>query len=718
MLFRHPHYQLPYASLIADDEANYLHFYGAELICSPSGDWWVMADRTDSPGGCGFALENRLAISQAFPNEFRKSNVQRLAPFFIALRNRLKSLSHRKIENPHIAILSAGTGSKSYFEDSFLARYLGYTLVEANDLVVRSGKVMLKTLAGLTQIDVIMRRQQGNQLDPLEMGGSAPGVAGILQSIRERKVAVVSMPGSGLVESPIFMAFMPVISQALMQTDLELPGVATWWAGEAVAQELILDRIDELVLLPAFRQRTVPGVDILPAKLTDPHEMTREQRIELIRENPTDWVAQELVPRSSAAVWKDGELRSGYLSLRTFSVAQENSWHVMPGGLLRVSATANEPIVSPFEGGGAKDAWVLADNPVELVTLLSDQSLGGDLSMSRGGGYLSSRIANNLCWLGRYLERTDAAARLLRAVLSGLIGESSPTESNELQTLVRALAADGRIDAGLAIREISQQMPALDHCLSDFTLDRTNPNSLRSLVDLIVAQATGVRERLSVDAWRTVQNISSNFESSSPEAREPVDLLDITNELILNLASFSGLASESMTRTHAFRFLNIGRRLERGLQIVGLLEHTFLKRKEMSIELLESVLEISDSVMTYRSRYYANVRPSAVLDLILADETNPRSLAFQLVELNASLAELPGNSGSNYSRDRRLAMDALHTIRMLEIDQIGDSYIGGDAAPLQKVLTKMERCLPDVSTAISNRFLVHSGPIQQLIDER
>ena len=719
VLFRHPHFQLPYCCLLAENKTNYLHLYGAELICSPSGDWWVMADRTDSPGGCGFALENRLAISRAFPNEFRKSNVQRMAPFFMALRNRLKNLSPRNIENPHIAILSAGTGSKSYFEDSFLARYLGYTLVEANDLVVRSGKVMLKTLAGLTQVDVIMRRQQGDQLDPLEMGGSAPGIAGILQVIREGNVAVASVPGSGLVESPIFMAFMPAISQALMQTDLELPGVATWWAGQTASRELILDRIEELVLLPAFRQRTVLGVDVIPAKLAHPEEMTREEKIQLVRENPSDWVAQELVSRSSAAVWDDGELKTGYLSLRTFLVAQEEGWNVMPGGLMRVSDTADEPILNPFEGGGAKDAWVQADDPVELVTLLSDQTpIGSELSMSRGGGYLSSRIANNLCWLGRYLERTDAAARLLREVLSGLIGEASPAETNELQTLVRALAADGRIDAGLAIREISQQMPALDRCLSDFTLDRTDPNSLRSLVDLIVSQAAGVRERLSADAWRTVQNISSNFESSGPDGREPVDLLDITNELILNLASFSGLASESMTRTHAFRFLNIGRRLERGLQIVGLLQHTFLKRKEMSIELLESVLGISDSVMTYRYRYYANVRCSAVLDLLLADETNPRSLAFQLVELNASLEALPGNSGSNYSEDRRLAMDALHTIRMLDIDPISESYVNGDAAPLRKLLMKMERRLPDISTAISNRFLVHSGPIQQLVSER
>jgi uncharacterized circularly permuted ATP-grasp superfamily protein/uncharacterized alpha-E superfamily protein len=719
VLFRHPHYQVPYQD-IPPVHGRYLHLFAAELFRSPKGDWWVMADRTDSPGGWGFALENRLAISRAFPTEFRLSNVERLASFFIALREHLKEVAQTNRDNPHIAVLSAGTGSKSYFEDSYLARYLGLTLVEAKDLVVRDNRVMLKTLAGLTPIDVILRRQQGNQIDPLESGSNAPGISGILQAARQGNVSIVNAPGSGLVESPVFMAFMPRICQALMGTELSLPGVATWWAGESASQELILDRIDELELKPAYRQRSVLGVEDRSTKSVDPTTLSRQKRSELIKNQPGEWVAQERIERSSAAVWQDGKLQSGYISLRSFLVASESGWKAMPGGLVRVSENPHEPTVNPFEGGGAKDAWVLNDKPAKPISLLKGGSpvFGAAIRTSRGGGHLSSRMADNLCWLGRYFERTDAAARLLRSVVSRLTGENDPADLNELPVLIRALASDGRIDPMLAIKEVQPFMPTMDSVLSRFTLDRSDSNTLRSLVDLIVSQAAKVREGLSSDAWRTIKRVSDNFESATPESCTPGELLDLTNDLILNLASFSGLVNESMTRNFSLCFLNIGRRLEHSLQIIGLLKHTLLHEGQVSSELMEAVLQTSDSIMTYRSRYYANLQPAAILDLLLVDESNPRSLAFQLVHLKENLDLLPSpQESSGFAKYQRLAMDALHRIRMVDIFKLGDSYSKGERKPLARTLDGVEALLPDVYRAVSNRFLIHSGPTQQLVTE-
>lgn len=721
ILFNHPHYQLPYHDLPTPG-GRHLHFYAAELIRSPSGAWWVVADRTDSPGGSGFALENRIVISRSFPSVFHQYNVKRLAPYFIALREHLTRLAPRNTENPHIAILSAGAGSASYFEDSFLARYLGFTLVEVNDLCVRSGKVMLKTLGGLAPIDVIMRRLQGNSLDPLELGGGAPGIAGILQSIRDKNVAVVNAPGSGLVESPIFMAFMPRICKALMQTDLMLPGVATWWGGEPGSLELILDRIDEINLLPAFRQRSMAGrpnrknSQSENPKFVRPETISREARIELVKKNPHDWVGQEKVSRSSAAVWQDTGFQNGFISMRTFLTASENSWHDLPGGLTRVSEFQHQSIRNPFEDGGAKDSWVLSDKPVDPTSLL--RQTGEFVKPTRSQGSLPSRVADNLCWLGRFLERADSAARLLRAVVARLTGETDPSDLIELPVLIRTLALSGQIDSGYAIKQFSAKLPALEDSLPLYTLDHSDSNSLRWKVDQVVSLAARVRERLSNDAWRIVQEMSDDFASSEPKNCDLADLLDITESLIVNLAAFGGLANDSMTRTHAFRFLTIGRRLEHSMQITKLIKHCFAQQEAVPGELLEAVLEIGDSGMTYRSRYYANLQMPAVLDLLLIDETNPRSLAYQLLKLTKNLELLPGNSEmSPESTDQRLAIESLNSVRNADVVKLCESNSDGERIALQRLTETIEHNLPMVSTSISNRYLVHSGPIHQLISD-
>ncbi len=719
VLYCHPHYQLPHHALPTVG-GRHMHFYAAELIRSPSGNWWVKSDRTDSPGGSGFALENRIVISRTFPNEFRACNVQRLAPYFNALREHLVSLSRQNKENPHIAILSAGAGSVSYFEDSFLARYLGFTLVEANDLVVRSGKVMLKTLSRLAPIDVILRRQQGNSLDPLELGGGAPGIAGILQAIRDENIVVVNNCGSGLVESPIFMAFMPRICNALLGTDLTLPGVATWWGGEPQSLELMLDRIDDINLVPAFRRRNLldgsrkRNANRFDPMSVKPETMTRSDRIALLKQHPLEWVGQEKVARSSAAVWEDESLRCGFISLRTFLTASGDSWCSLPGGLTRVSDRPDDPMRNPFENGGAKDVWVLADSPVIPTSLLTPSN--EQLKPSRSSGFLPSRVADNLCWLGRYLVRAEAAARLLRSVLTRLTDETNPEDQVELPVLIRSLSLSGQIDAGYAIKEMADKLPPLGSNLPRFALDHSDPNSLRSYIDRVVGAASQVRDRLSSDSWRIVQQMSGNFDSSNAEDCDLVDLLDMTDTLIGNIAAFSGLTNESMTRTNAFRFLNIGRRLEHALQIIGLIKNCFANQTQVSNAILGAVLEISDSSMTYRSRYYANLQLHTVLDLLLLDELNPRSLAFQLSKLDLNLESLPDNSGpAPQSTDRRLAMDALHSVRMSDVLKLAQIDANGERALLRELLERIEGQLPLISTSISNRFLVHSGPINQMI---
>ena len=722
ILFNHPHYQLPYHQLPTSG-GKHLHFYAAELIRSPSGAWWVVADRTDSPAGAGFALENRILLSRAFPNEFRKQNVIRLAQFFITLREHLASCAKSNTENPHIVILCEGAGSQNYFEDSFLARYLGFTLVETNDLVVRSGRVMLKTLPGLAPIDVIMRRQQGNSIDPLEIGGDSPGVAGILQVIRDGKVAIVNAPGSGLVESPIFMAFLPRVCQALMQTDLLMPGVATWWGGEPKSLTLMIDRIDEINLKPAFRERSLLGQ--MPQtqkrifqklKSIRTETLSREERIALLRSNPDCWVGQEKVARSTAPVWDHGKFKTGFISMRTFLTASGNDWQSLPGGLVRVSETQHESIRDPFDGLGAKDAWVLAEQPVVPVSLLKKS--GDQVRLTRYNGLLPSRVADNLCWLGRYLERTDFSVRLLRAVLKRMTGEEDPQDVVELPVLFRTLALNGLIDSGYAIKDFADKLPPLEQCLPELALDKSEPNSMRSMVDQVASTASRVRDRLSSDSWRILQEMIRCVKSCEADDCDLVDLLDMTDSLVAHLAAFSGLVSEAMTRSHAFRFLSIGRRLEHSLQITGFIKHCFAEQADVPDQLLEAALDISDCGMTYRSRYYANLQLAPVLDLLLVDELNPRSLAYQLAKLKKNVESLPGNvEAVDQFEDRQLAVEVLDLIRTLDLNEVAKTNDAGERPELLELLDNVEELLPAISTSLSNRFLVHSGPLSQLIDD-
>lgn len=721
VLFDHPYFE-PAFEDVPPAGGKHLHFYAAELVRSPQGKWWVMSDRSDAPGGSGFALENRLAISRTFPSEFRDANVHRLANYFIQMKEMLRSLSTTNRSSPHVVMLTAGTGSASYFEDAYLSQYLNITLVESPDLTVRRNRVMLKTLEGLIPIDVIYRRQHCVGLDPLEQGTVGPGVAGILQVARSGNVAISNPPGSGIVESPIFMTFLPRICQALLGTDLELPGVASWWGGDERSLNIIRDRIDELELVAAYRTRTQYGSK--PPPIGSSFHLTRDEKLALLNKTPHLWCGQERVLRSSSSVWKDGSLIPEYLSLRTYLVTNKKSvtgqlengedrFAVMPGGLSRVTDTPDEPIQRPFERGGVKDCWVISDKPVEPLSLLDNKRYPGDTQRSEY--YLSSRTADNFCWLGRYLERCDATARLVRSVLKRLTGETRPAEVRELPSLVRALAAEGGVDAGYAVPELRRQLPDLEKTITDCFIDRKEPNSLRSLVDQFYFVGTEVRERLSSDAWRIVQHVREGFLVERFTNSDLAEHTEITNELLVDLAALSGFISESMTRTHGFRFLNIGRRIERALQIIRLVKNCFLFKRFINDEVLVATLEVADSLMTYRSRYQSHLDLEDVLTLMLTDEENPRSLAFQLASLNDSVQALPIlMKTKTMAAHQRLSLEALHIARMLEMPRLCKLDGEGRHSGIQEVCASMETILPKLSISISNQYFIHSGPIHQM----
>lgn len=711
-LFAHPGFLRPIHGQRISGGCH-LQLYAADLARSADGRWWVVADRSESPLGAGYALENRIVIARMLPGVIRECHVQRLAGFFIALRETLQNLAPQHRENPRIVILSKGPRSPSYFEDAYLARYLGYTLVETGDLAVRNDRVLLKTLGGLLQVDVIVRRLGSGQCDPLELRGDpALGVPGLLQAARSGNVVVANALGSGLVESAALMAFLPGLCRELLGEELLLPSVATWWCGQEEGRRWVVEHLDGLAVRAAYRRDRQPQIssEVLES-------MSRDELAAAIQARPWEYVGQERVDRSTAPIRAQGTWQAARIALRAFAVASGASYKVLPGGLVRVANESAPLDVSILAGQGSKDAWVLADGPVEQVSLLKPG--GQAVELRRSGAELPSRVADNLLWLGRYVERAEAAARILRTVLVRLSGESHSDVLDDPAGLLRAMAAQGLIEPGFVVEGIRQQMPAVDQVLPAAVLDERQASSLRATLAALYRAASVVRDRISIDSWRIIVRIDRDVEWPEGRTADPADLLALINPLVIDLAAFSGLVAESTTRTQGWRFLEIGRRLERAMNTISLVRHALLSEAAPSAAVLDAVLETADSQMTYRSRYLATLELAPVLDLLLTDETNPRSLAYQLVALCDHVEHLPRDrTQALRGAEQRLAMRALNSIRMVDEAMLGGRPGGEDHVQLDRLLQRLAEQLPKLSELIAHKYLVHAGVPRQLAEYR
>ena len=613
-----------------------LHLYAADLARSPDGRWWVLDDRTQAPSGAGYALENRIIISRAFPELFRDLKVQHLARFFAALRDGLAHWAPKDGGNPLTVLLTPGPHNETYFEHAYLARYLGLPLVEGSDLTVREGCVWLKTLSGLKRVHAILRRLDDDYCDPLELrSDSALGIAGMVDAVRRGNVLVANALGSNLLESSTLLGYLPRLCKKILDQDLLMPSVATWWCGEPAALEEAAANIGRLVIKAAFPQQRVE-----PMFGEDLDERGRKRVVAMLRARPGDYVAQELVQLSQAPVWDRAHPRvlARAIGLRVYACATPEGYVVMPGGLTRVASGADARVISMQRGGSSKDTWVLASGPVSTFSLLRRSVTPQDLV--RAGANLSSRVVENLFWFGRYAERCDATARLLRVAL-GRFGDNVPGDDDErarpvmLELLRRAGVLPGSADPG--DKELSAVLRAA-------ISDDAQPG-LASGVRQLMRVAANLRERLSLDNWRTLNRLS---QALSQRRGRRVGLADLLGELDLAIASFttlSGYALDGMTRDPGWRFLSVGRRLERLQTMCTTLRHTVSGPAEMDLTWL---LRLADSIITYRARYMARPEWLPVLDLLIRDEANPRSIAFQLIGLRdyaQRLADLFGDFG-------------------------------------------------------------------------
>ncbi|MBL8397268.1 MAG: circularly permuted type 2 ATP-grasp protein [Candidatus Accumulibacter sp.] len=688
----------------------FLHLYAADLARSPDGRWWVIADRTQGPSGAGYALENRTIISSVFPDLFRDLHVQHLAFFFRQIQESLAHWAPRTGEAPLIVLLTPGPYNETYFEQAYLARYLGFPLVEGQDLTVRGDCVYLRTLTGLRRVHAIFRRLDDDYCDPLELrGDSALGIAGLLQAVRAGNVLVANALGSGLLESAALPGFLPGICEKLLGEPLAMPSVATWWCGEQAALEYSVAHLDRLVIKGAY-----------PSQRFDPvfgNELQGDERqtmIARLRARPQAYVAQELVNFSQAPAWglgKQRRLLPRGVGLRVFAVATPNGYLVMPGGLARVAAATNARVISMQRGGASKDTWVLTDQAVNTFSLLKHTI--GQADLVRGGRRLSSRVVENLYWFGRYTERCDKTARMLRVALSRLVDSSADGEpvalaAIELCRSLNLLPLDDLAagDPGVNMEPRQQVARAIN--------GGESAHDLVADIRRLFWVATQVRERFSLDNWHALNRLQHQLQrytttTAANDGSEPADALAFLDQVLLVSSSLSGFAMDNMTRDDGWRLLIVGRRLERLVFLGNAIGHYLRLPDRCAADNLEWLLELTDSIITYRSRYMTQPQLLPTLDLLVLDESNPHAVAFQLQILIRYLGHLAHHLGE--IPDETLA-PILKTLQAFDFAGFENRYpVTTDKAcrELATMLIDTSLAAKTLSDRLAMRYFSHVG---------
>ncbi|NQV26934.1 MAG: circularly permuted type 2 ATP-grasp protein, partial [Rhodopirellula sp.] len=703
ILLGHPGFHRAYHNLQPSNRRR-LTIYAADVARSPDGRWWVTGDRVRAPSGLGFILENRIVTSRVLPGVFRAARPRRLAPFFVQLRETLREMAPRYRESPRTVILSRGAESPTYFEDVYLARYLGYTLAEGGDLATRGGRVMLKTLGGLLPVEVILRRVSDDDCDPVELNsGSLTGVSGLVDVVRNDEVVVANSLGSRLAETPALVPFLPAACRKLLGEELRLPSAATWWCGQPAALAYVLENLDKLVLRSAFVVNS--ALPIEAALLT---QAARQELVQKLKARPSDFVAQERIVRSTVPVWLGSSIEPWHSAFRFFVAADGDSFHTLPGGLARTSPDRLSLDRSMAAGERAQDVWIESDGPEEPVTLLRSSDV--PLVLKRSGNDLPSRDAENLFWLGRMVERADGAARGLRVLLQHLSGDQDDESSVVRVVLVRALAALGQLEPSLAVEGLKSGLPDLEESVPASVFDLRESLSLKVTMDGVARLVNTVRDRLSADAWQTLNQLHPDWNVSATKVKQidSTRLLQLVQRVINGVAQFGGLSSEGMTRTQVWRFLELGRRIERVWHTATILQSALVQISDPEQFVLEVVLESCDSIMTYRGRYFSTMQAEAVIDLLATDDTNPRSLIFQLNRIQEHVAKLPSARQAVLGLDERLALSLHNSVRLAEpheLAQVDD----GQRRSLDRLMQRLLDQIPKLSDAISQRYLIHAG---------
>lgn len=699
-LYGHPGFHPSYMEL-ADSDQRQLHLYATDLARDAMGQWTVVGDRSRAPFGLGYVLENRLSTTRMLPDIFRESRVRRLSRFFTNLKDSLVRLAPDSKDNPLIVLWTKGPKSRSYFEDAYLARYLGFTLVQGDDLAVRQDRVMLKTLGGLLPVDVIFRRLDDDLCDPVELDSrSVEGVSNLLNVMRKQKVAVANGLGSRLIESPMLQPFLPAISQRLLGEPLRLKMIESWWCGQPEMMKWIRQEWESLVFREAYRMGNQPSW--IPATMS---RKKKDEFLAKLEQHPERFVAQRPIQRSTTPIWNGQQVESWPLAFRSFAVAHEQGYSLLDGGLARVAPDGSVLGDSPTSGEKSQDVWITSQQSQAWKSLLPSKQSA--IRLKRGGSELPSRVADSLFWLGRNSERAEFSLRMMRLTLE--LVENDRSDRLEQSNLLRALAEMGQIPPDLIVPGIKETLPRVEENLPRYLLSDEMPLGYRASLNQVQRLGASVRDRISLDAWRVLNLLEQLAIRETRWGHHSLQrTLAVVDQMMTQWLAFAGLAAESSTRTLGWSFLDLGRRMERVWQTARFLR--VMLRAPTSPASLDIALEALDSLMTYRSRYLATLHPVAVCDLLVTDQTNPRSIAYQTNQIKDHVNQLPHDEkqvGLNHVQ--KLANGLQHRLEMSDPVELMKSDEGNQRGKLEELLDQIERQIPRLSDLVSSQFLIHAG---------
>lgn len=691
--------------------------YAIDLARGPDRQFQVVGDRVPVPSGAGYALENRTAMARVFPDLIRDCRVRRLSQFFRTLRATLNEIAPQRKSNPAIGVLTPGPANETYFEHAYLAAYLGFTLVQGDDLMVRNGLVWLKALGELRPLDVLLRRVDDSLCDPLELrSNSRQGVAGLLEAMRRNLVTVVNPVGSSLLENPGLTAFLPAVARHFLGEDLQLSAPGAWWCGSPDGLAYVREHLSDLVIRSIDGQVQVsPGEDSSSTG-RDPEDW--RQRIEA---NPHLYMGQTKARFSTVPALTNSRLQPRREFFRTFLVATNGRYSAMPGGLaLNAPQSGHLQGTATRQATASKDIWVLAHEPQEHVSLWLQAERNDEILES--SSVLPSRAAENLFWVGRYAERSEGIIRLLRTVLrsTGQVDQlQESTDKESLQQLLQALTGLTEIfphdetDPGIR--------PPLNPELEFRALigDLKHPGSLATTFQNMIRAAYSVRHLWSTDSWRVINRIEQQWQQIlqlSP-AQLSYAVSDI-DQLIMAMMAFAGLNSESMTREQGWLLLDIGRRVERSIIFCTLLRKTLVRHRPPAIEhlLLEAVLATTENIITYRRRFRSRLHLQTVLEQLLLDDANPRSVIYQVNRLQKHIANLPRKRHSHaLSTEERLVLEVSTSLQLCDMNRLSEASPNtGTYLNLNRFLLQLVELLARSSDAVSLVYFSHVPVSRQL----
>jgi uncharacterized circularly permuted ATP-grasp superfamily protein/uncharacterized alpha-E superfamily protein len=692
----------------------FLHILAFDLARGPDGTWWVVSQRTQTPSGIGYALQNRLITRHLFPEAFREMRVQRLATSYRRLLDTTVRLAAHLASGgyPRVVLLTPGPYSETYFEHAYLARYLGVPLVEGGDLTVRDGRVFLKTLHGLQPVHAIMRRLHDDFCDPLELRpDSALGVPALLQAIRAGEVLVANTLGSGFLESPALNGFLPQIAKRFLDRELALPSLPSWWCGERASFDEVRDRLADKVVKPTYPHTAYrPGFEAL--MVADLDDRDRESLRERIEADPDAFTVQAYLPLSQAPTWQDDVIVPRSAMLRVFAIVDsQGRWHAMPGGLTRVAARDME-VVSLQRGGSSADTWVLTEDAVDGFSMLPQPLRPQDIAAQRR--IVTSRAAENLFWMGRYAERAEFSVRLARAIISRL-GDDEDDAPAVLEAMGKLALQHGLVPKGVPSPAQSPHGAVVFERALDAELSVAHGvTGVEYNLYALTRSASQIRERLSTEHWRLLLDTANGFRDECARAGadgvySADEMLTVLARLAVQLAAITGAQTDRMTRDDGWRLLAIGRHIERLGALARVLRvlvdcHAF--GNEQGFEL---ALELFDSTITYRATYQSRVEMPSLIDLVVLNTDNPRALACVVRRMTREMQRLP----ADVAPELLTLLPAPYTWPPLAVLCATDA--AGKPAALLALLKQLSEGADSLSDAIGERFFTHAADTLRLL---